>query len=270
MLMTNFLKKRKSVREFKSKKVNSELLGEIKLYLDSLEKEEATGSIKFNLYNNGEKIYEGLKGIGGYSGVMIQSPHYIGLELMNNEERSQIYSSYYMEKLITKLNGMGLDTCWVSVKDVDNNTKKEVFKDLTGEVNYILAIGYGKPRNPFVNETFSERIGVEELVFDKEIGHHANIDDLENRGLGDLFYYVRFAPSTLNKQPWRFLLEKDKVTLLIKYNKGEEPNLVDAGIVMYYFEALGESIGLSSKWELVNGTVEEGNDSYKSIAELKL
>ncbi len=270
MLMTNFLKKRKSVREFKSKKVNADILDEIKLYLDSLEKEETTESIKFKLYEYGEKLYEGLKGIGGYSGVMIQSPHYIGLELMNNEEKSIIYGSYYMEKLITKLNSMGLDTCWVSVKDVDNNTKKEVFGELKGEVNYILAIGYGKARNPFINESFSDRIGVEEIVFTDKIGKHVNIEELENRGLEDLFYYVRFAPSTLNKQPWRFLLEKDRVTLLIKYNKDEEPNLVDAGIAMYYFEALGEAIGLSSKWELVNKVEEEGKDHYKYIAELKL
>ena len=141
---------------------------------------------------------------------------------------------------------------------------------MAGEINYILAIGYGKARNPFINDSFSDRIGVEEIVFTDKIGNHANVDDLENRGLGDLFYYIRFAPSTLNKQPWRFLLERDKVTLLIKYNKGEEPNLIDAGIVMYYFESLGESIGLNSKWQLVSNTVEEGNDCYRYIAELKL
>ncbi|WP_406241663.1 nitroreductase family protein [Tissierella carlieri] len=270
MLMTNFLKKRKSVREFKNKKINSDILDEIKLYLDSLEREYGTGNLKFKLYEYGEKLYEGLRGIGGYSGVMIESPHYIGLELIDDKDRNTIYGSYYMEKLITKLNTMGLDTCWVSVGNVDKDTKKDIFGDMAGEINYILAIGYGKARNPFINDSFSDRIGVEEIVFTDKIGNHANVDDLENRGLGDLFYYIRFAPSTLNKQPWRFLLERDKVTLLIKYNKGEEPNLIDAGIVMYYFESLGESIGLNSKWQLVSNTVEEGNDCYRYIAELKL
>lgn len=270
MLMTNFLKNRKSVREFKNRKVNIDILDEIKLYLESLEKEEGTESIKFKLNENGENLYKGLKGIGGYSGVMIQSPHYIGLELVKDNERSTIYGAYYMEKLITKLNLMGLDTCWVSVANVDVATKKEIFGDIVGKVDYILAIGYGKRRNPFINEAFSERIGVEELVFSDKIGNYANGDDLENRGLDDLFYYVRFAPSTLNKQPWRFLLEKDKVTILLKYNKEENPNLVDAGIAMYYFESLAKSIGISNNWELINGTAEDGNDYYKYIAELQL
>lgn len=267
MLMTNFLKSRKSVREFKKRKVSIDILEETKLYIKSLE-EEAGEDISFKLYEYGEKLYENLKGIGGYSGVMIEAPHYIGLDLINNEPRSIIYGSYYMEKLITKLNTMGLDTCWVSVVDVDEDTKKEVFGSINGNIDYILAVGHGKARNPFANEAFSERIGVDELVFSDKIGNPVNMEDLENRGLDDLFYYVRFAPSALNKQPWRFLLGKDKVTLLLKHNKGEKPNLVDAGIIMYYFEALGESIGLNSKWKLLNK--EEEKDNYKYIAELSL
>lgn len=269
MLMTNFLKKRKSVREFKNKKINPDILDEIKLYLDSLEKEDGTKAIRFKLYEYGEKLYKELRGIGGYSGVMIESPHYIGLELVDDKDRNVIYGSYYMEKLITKLNNMGLDTCWVSIGNVDDGIKKEIFGDMMGRIDYILALGYGKSKNPFVNETFSERIGVEEMVFVDKIGNAPSTDDLENRGLSDLFYYIRFAPSALNKQPWRFLLEKDKVTLLIKYDEGEKPNLIDAGIIMYYFESLGQSIGLNNKWELIEGIKQE-NNNYKYIAEFKL
>lgn len=214
--MTNFLKGRKSVREFKNKKVNMDILDEIKLYFNLLE-EEIVENLSFRLYEYGEKLYEDLRGIGGYSGVMIDAPHYIALELMKKDEKSIIYSSYYMEKLVTKLNDMGLDTCWVSIKNVDNDTKDKVFGNIEGEINYVLALGYGKARNPFINEPFSERIGVDELVFSAQIGNPVSMDDLENRGLDDLFYYIRFAPSAMNSQPWRFLLEKDKVTLLIKY-----------------------------------------------------
>ena len=270
MLMTNFLKNRKSIREFRNKGINTDILDDIRLYLDQLEKEESNGSIKFKLYEYGEKLYKSLKGIGGYSGVMIESPHYIGLEIMNNQEKNIIYSAYYMEKLITKLNNLGIDTCWVSIKDVDEDTKVEVFGDAIGEFNYLLAIGYGKPKNPFINEPFSERIGVDELVYNNEIGNPINMEDLENRGLGDLFYYVRFAPSVLNKQPWRFILKKDKVVLLLKYNKEEVPNLMDAGIIMYYFESLSESVGLNEKWVLMDKTAKLEDCSYKYIAEIKL
>ena len=49
-----------------------------------------------------------------------------------------------MEKIITKLNSLGIDTCWVSIGDADGRKKKEkIFGEIIGKINYILAIGYG-------------------------------------------------------------------------------------------------------------------------------
>lgn len=271
MLMTNFLRERKSVREFKNKKIDVDVLAELKSYLNSIENDDGSGYIRFRLYEYGENLYKELKGIGGYSGVMIESPHYIGLELINNQEDTIIYGAYYMEKIITKLNSLGIDTCWVSIGDADEGKKEKIFGEIIGKINYILAIGYGKPRNPFINESISHRIGVEDLVFVDKIGNSPKADELENRGLDDLFYYIRFAPSAFNNQPWRFLLKKDRVSLLIKYNDKEKPSLMDAGIVMYYFEYLANSIGINSKWELIKDmTVEDENTHYKYIGEFKL
>ncbi len=270
MNMNNFLKGRRSVRDFKSKKVELSVLESIVPCLEELEKEEATASIKFKLYEYGEYIYEGLKGKAGYSGVMIQSPHYIALELKNTEDHTIIYGAYFMEKLITKLNEKGLDTCWISLADVDSKTKNEIFGESKGEVNNLLAFGYPKRRNPFSAEPFSERIGVEELVFEGKIPVMGDIDKLEAKGLMDLFYYVRFAPSTKNLQPWRFLLEDHNVKLMLQYQDGEQPLLTDAGIIMYYFEALANMQGIKSKWNFIDGVHKEDKYNYKFIAEFHL
>ena len=270
MIMTNFLKNRKSVRDFKNKKVDIKLLEEIKDYAGILEKEESNGGIKFHLYEQGVKLYEDLKGLGGYSGVMIESPHYLILETMNNQETNIIYSAYYMEKFISKINSLGLDTCWVSVGDIDKDAKDKIFGEKVGEIDYILAIGYSKPKNPFISESFSERIGIEDLVYSNEIGNPIDMEELENRGLSDLFYYVRFAPSARNKQPWRFLLEDDKLTLLLQNIEGEELDLMDAGIIMYYFESLASTIGINSGWKLIDKGSQDKDPKYKYIAEIKL
>ncbi len=270
MLMTNFLKNRRSVREFRRKKVNQDTLIEIISLLGGLENEKIKDKVKFTFYENGESLHERLSGIGGYAGVMIESPHYLGLEQLNNDKSTAIYGAYYMEKIITDLNRLGLDTCWVGVGDLSQEVKREIFTELRGEINYILAIGYSKLKNPFVNESFSERLGVEEIVYSGGIGKEVNFKELEERGLDDLFYYVRFAPSNANFQPWRFLLDKDKVTLFIKYNKGEEPNYMDAGIIMYYFEALGKSAGINGEWDLVDGSHEDKDTIYEYIGEMKL
>lgn len=270
MLMTNFLKNRRSVREFRRKKVTKDTLKEIQSFLNELENEKTKDKVKFNLYEDGEGIYEKLSGIGGYAGVMIEGPHYIGLEELNKDRSTAIYGGYYMEKLITDLNKLGLDTCWVGVGDLSENFKKEIFQDLEGEINYILAIGYSKLKNPFVNEPFSERLGVEEVVYSGGIGKSIDHKELEHRGLEDLFYYVRFAPSKENLQPWRFLLEKDKVTLFIKQEEGHKTSYMDAGIIMYYFEALGKSAGINDEWQLIDGVHEDKDGKYEYIGKIKL
>lgn len=270
MIMTNFLKNRRSVRDFKKKKADEETLKKLRGYLQVLEKEDKDGSIKFNLYENGPKLYESFEDLGGYSGIMIQSPHYVSLGILNREDKTIINSAYLMEKLISELNKLGLETCWVSIHDVEESERVKALGENKGEVNYLLAIGYSKPKNPFVNEPVSERIGVDELVYTGEIGKYADIEELDNRGLSDLFYYIRFAPSARNMQPWRFLLDDNKATLLLQNKEGESLNLMDAGIIMYYFEVLGGSIGINSKWELLEEDQGSKDSKYTPIAEIKL
>lgn len=270
MLMTNFLKNRRSTRDFRRKTIDEDTLIEIISLLGELENKKIKNKIKFHFHENGKEIYEKLTGLAGYSGVMVESPHYIGLEELSKDRSTALYGAYYMEKLITDLNDLGLDTCWVSVGELSEKLKKDIFENLEGELNYLLAIGYSKLKSPFVNEPFSERLGVEEIVYNGEIGKELDPQELEHRGLEDLFYYVRFAPSKQNLQPWRFLLEKDKVVLLIKHEECLDSNYVDAGIIMYYFEALGKSAGINGEWELIDGIYEDEEGKYEYIGEIRL
>ncbi len=270
MIMTNFLKSRKSTREFRNKKINPEILDKINGILRELENEIDSGAIKFKLYEYGENIYSGLKGLAGYSGVMIESPHYITLDLKKNDDKDVIYSSYYMEKLVTALHKFDIATCWVSVYQVDPERRKAIFGDNTTEVNFVLAIGYEKRKNPFIQEQFSERISVEEMVYFKELGNKIDMNYLEDRGLADVFFYLRFAPSIKNSQPWRFIVGEDKIHLLVKYDEGQNPPLIDAGIAMYYFEQLSLLQGTKHKWKLLDGFLHEGDTNYKYIAEYQL
>lgn len=270
MIMTNFLKSRRSVRDFRNKKIDPEIIDKIKENLKELEQEYGKGDIKFKLYEYGENIYNGLKGLAGYSGVMVESPHYITVDLGNKEDKTVIYSAYYMEKLVTSLNKLGIDTCWVSVYEVDMERRKVIFGESTNIVDFVLAIGYQRRKNPFLQEPFSERIAVDEMVYYKELGKSIDPETLEERGLGDIFYYLRFAPSIKNRQPWRFIVTDDKIHLLVKYDENQNPPLIDAGIAMYYFEALAYLQGTKQKWSLLDGFVHEGDSNYKYIAEYQL
>lgn len=263
MLMTNFLKNRGSTRVFKNTKIDSEIIEDINLKLKKMEA-ESSGLFELKFYENGKNVSEGFEGKAGYSGVMIKSPHYISLDIKEDTDDAMIYGAYNLEKLTSILHEMDIGTCWITLSDVSVDLKKQVLGEENGGTEYLLAVGYARPRNPFSKEVISARKSIEELVFQGEVGNSIDLDTLEDRGLLDLFYYVRYAPSTKNLQPWRFLMNGNKVILLMDENN---VNFADAGIMMYYFEALANIVGVRTEWKKSDQKIEKG---FKRVAELTL
>ncbi len=259
MLMTSFLKDRKSTREFRDKAVSSEIIKAIEAEVEKINQGEKSGDWSLKLFNNGEEIYEAFKDKAGYAGVMIKSPVYIAMAT-DKQDESLVSSAYHMEKLITELHKMNLGTCWVTIDEVSEFTRESVLGQDYKEADYVLAVGYQKMQNPFAKESFSERKSLEEIVCD-EMGNPIDPDFLEQRGLLDLFYYIRYAPSKKNAQPWIFVLKDNKVSL---YMEDDKHNLTDAGIIMYYFEELAKLIGINNQWKLAEGSYEE----YIKIGEI--
>ena len=112
----------------------------------------------------------------------------------------------------------------------------------------ILAIGEAT-KQEVREHRYDDRKGINEFVFIDDLDHKASVEELSQRGLDDLFSYLRFAPSSYNSQPWRFVLKDNFVKLYLEDYK-DEANLVDAGIVMYYFDQLTKEISINSIWEV--------------------
>lgn len=269
MFMNNFLKTRKSVRDFKMNEFNDDTVRKIKAFIKEIEDKDEHNHVNFNLFLDGKKIYNGLEGKAGYSGVMIKSPHYILINKKDNSNTSNIMQSYYTEELITKLNELDIATCWVGLFDVDKETKLKVFDVYASNIDFVLAVGYEKPSNPFDLPKYSERKALEDIVYINSLDNPAGIEDLENLGMDDLFYYVRFAPSTKNLQPWKFLIKDYTVYLYLEEIDGEHPLFVDAGIVMYYYKKLSESMANYSEWKIID-RAENIENGLRLIAEIKM
>lgn len=270
MLMSNFLKNRKSVREYKNKEITGEVKKKILSIFDELEREDGNKHFNFVLFEDGDRVYRLLDGLAGYSGVMIKSPHYIGIRLKEVTTDSIIYGSYYAEKLMTEISTLNLGSCWINVKFVDKEIKSKAFGEDNKNIGYIIAIGYPKAANPFAEEPFSSRVSIQDIVFDEELGRPISMEKLEGRGLDDLFYYIRFAPSNYNKQPWRFILKNDRVILLLEVSEEGKTDLMDAGLVMYYFVELAKTIGINGQWTIADNQVSHDGKNYRQIGEFQL
>ena len=260
MLMNTFMQSRKSVRDFKRKKISTKDITLIQGAINTVNEMSRKHDVVFSFYEDGKSVFEPLVGRGGYRGRMIEAPAYIAMELLNESEEAYIFGAFYMEDLITKLQDFGLGSCWVTLTDVEEGLMKSVFNKSKGNVHFALALGYTLPDINIGIQEFSTRLGLEDFIYFEDFDSRADVDMLENYGLDDLFYYLRFAPSTMNRQPWRFLIKNDNIELFIEDYKGVE-NLVDAGIIMYYYVKLARARGIDARWYL-NGDKDINNKKF--------
>jgi len=299
MLFSKFLENRRSTREYSDKRVENDKLEMLMDFAEKLQSGYGNDGIRFILYEDGKKIYENLKGVAGYAGVMINSPHYIGLQTDNEDKETIIKAAYAMETLLTKAYQLDLGSCWINIIDTPYDSKEILFNGKNKHINYIVAIGYPKDKSKisqiansnglenedigylntirpfkekkyFVEKSTSSRLSVKDIVFDSKFGKSIDPDELDKRGLDELFYYVRYAPSNKNKQPWRFILKNNKVNLAVIDPK-DKNNLTDAGTMMYYFEEMAKSIGFKSSWDFIEGDIQvEDGITFSILGEYKL
>lgn len=249
MVMTNFLQKRKSVRNFKEEKVNPGLLDSIRSFMQEITVEDPTTD--FVLYENGSIIANGLEGKAGYSGVMIHAPHYIALTMKNKTDSLNILNGgYYLEKLNTKIVDLDLDTCWITVDKVDDDTMRGIFGEAGIAIDYLIAFGYGQKKKLFDPEESSSRLPLGEIAFRNELGQPVDMEDLENFGLVEVFSSIRFAPSHKNMQPWRFVLKDSCVDAYMTKSEEDSRSLVDMGVALFYFEEMFKTVGHYGKWDI--------------------
>lgn len=246
MLMSQFLKSRKTVRDYKKKALLPKAEECIRAMIDEKNELLKPYHAKLAFFRDGADIKRVLEDKGGYAGVMIEAPSYVGMIILDESEEAYVRGAYEMEDVTTKLYDLNLGSCWVSLDGVED----AILKGLAGEGKtvYLLAIGYPIQQLGIGEIPFSSRLGVLDLV-EGPCGKKFTMEELENLGLDDLFYYVRYAPSAYNHQPWRFMIEDGKITMRIPEYK-EKVTLVDAGIMMYYFEAMLRSLSINETFTL--------------------
>lgn len=271
MLFKEYLGARKSIREYELEAIKEDKINELKEVARLLNEDEG---VKIKYFDDGKTIREALEGKAGYSGVMINSPHYLALEIKNLNEQTLIKGSYKMEATIKKAYELGLGTCWIDLANVSEDIIKDLFKDEI-KPNYLVALGYPKEKSilekglfkfittnkdfkndPYANkivkkgDTSGDRIHLEDLVYKDSFATKMSIEEIEQRGFEEIFYLVRNAPSNKNSQPWRFVVEGSDIYLAI-LEPENKINYIDAGIMMYFFEGIAHDVGIKGKWKVL-------------------
>lgn len=251
MKFINLVEEIKTVRDFKKEPVKQDLVQKMIEAGNEIRGMIQNESVSIVFIENGKEIYNAISGKAGYYGKMIEAPHYLALV-------SKAYphyvenSGYIMELVRFKAWELGLGTCWLSIEDPMELKKYLKLKE-DEEVTAFIAMGkaYG---GIFKSDTSpkSSRKGIEDIVYLENWGKPCSIQHLDILGMTNIFYYTKFAPSWGNKQPWRFIIDGEKVFLAM--GKEQEKSMkIDAGIVMLYFQKIAHEEGIVGSWELEIG-----------------
>lgn len=275
MKMLKVMEKRRSVRDYKEKSLDLKDLELVQEYLLTIPQVVKDTEIKMTLVE-GTQVYERLTGVAGYHGLMIKAPHYV-LITAKPSPRYLESAGYAGEWFVLNLTRHDIGTCWISTSNQEAMIHARLQLQADEEIVGIIALGYSKAEmrvstiyghqlsadgskamsyrhvdSEFIEKPVSGRLSIEEFVFSKEWGRQETVEHLESLGYLEAFFYMRLAPSAGNRQPWRFIIDRDQFILAMSKDDGYDDDRlarIEAGIAMLYFEVAMHGEGYPGHWK---------------------
>nr|WP_300091336.1 nitroreductase family protein [Sedimentibacter sp.] len=256
----------KSIRDYKKEEVSLQKLDQLKDYFNKGKRLVEDIDIEVLLKNKSD-VYEQLKDSAGYNDLMIEAPHYL---IFLSEEKDYYIENtgYAAEDIMLKAWELGIGSCWITFKDGEE-IKKKLNINSDKKVTALISLGFDDNKNKVIYETVYEhnpsktevkiiednvadRLGIRDVVFMNKWGNNADPDELTNMGLLEAFVSARRAPSTKNRQPWRFIVDDGTIILAVRSDSyaDEYEEKIDAAVIMLYFEAIIDSTLFDMKWNL--------------------
>lgn len=255
------IKERKSVRTFdKNKKIDEALLNEIKEYINN-------SSNPFNL-----KIEWRLLNCEEFnlsSPVIVGENWYIGGKL-KKEPLFELAFGFEFEEIVLFLQTKNIGTTWMA-----GTLSRDIFEkamDLNDDevMPCVSPIGY-KANKLSLREKLmrkgikaDSRLDFNELFFSKDFKHSLNEEELNK--YKDILELVRIAPSAVNKQPWRILIDGNNIHFYkkasIKNDRGFDVQKVDMGIAMNHFIQGLKNKNLNYEFSFVDPNLESNDLEY--------
>ena len=210
MNVTELIKRRHSVRQYKDKAIEGETL---RLLLEEIELCNKESGLNIQLVTNEPKAFSGrMAKYGKFENVS----NYIALVGKKTKDLDEL-CGYYGERIVLKAQELGLNTCWVAL----TYTKvPEAYEVRRGEkLTVVISVGYGRHRGlPRKSKSLSEVSNAEEVK-----------TEWFTRGVEAAL----LAPTAMNQQKFSFTLTPDGV--IAKAGIGFYTKM-DLGIAKYHFE----------------------------------
>lgn len=260
------VEKRYSCRTYDNKPLSAELKNKLLSYAKALqnpygpkirvqliEKESAANAQKLGTYGviNGASTYLGV--------TVVDAP--MALEAIG----------YDFERLVLYATSMGLGTCWLG-GTFNRSAFTEAMEIREGELFPILSpIGFPATRKSLAEKIMRSAVKAGSRQPWKKLFYKDDFNTpLSQEKSGEYSFtleMLRLAPSAVNGQPWRVVLEEDKVHFYKKHSatselSGLDMQRIDMGIAMCHFDMAAKEQGMHGSFVMEEPDIKAPSDLH--------
>lgn len=242
MSIAETIKERRSVRTFDGRIVEPKVLQDILEYARKAENPYGQ-VIEWKILSS--------KNDGVSSAVIVGTDTFIAGKMKRAAHAEEAFG-YSFEKVVLYAESIGIGTTWIAGTMTRAAFEKAIGLGDDEVMPCVSPLGY-PAKKMSVRETMMRagikadtRLGFSELFFD---GSFDKPLASENAGeIKQALELLRLSPSAVNKQPWRAVIDGDRVHFYEKHSRGYVTNgwdtqKIDMGIALYHFICGIEEIG---------------------------
>lgn len=217
---------RKSIRSFLMEPLEQKLLDNIVNFANHLESLTAEHKVKYEVVKYVEEKHTLIENFTGGN-----APYYLVLYAARTEDYL-LNAGYLLEQIVLYMTTKGLGTCYLGMKKLKS----------AGELEPVIAVAFGKPKKEFYEEERNpSRKPIHELACYKT----AVTEDVK-----EIVRAGRLAPSSLNSQPWRFVVYDNRIHLFCRKEKllpevMKKMHGIDMGIALAHLTVAAEEFWYS-------------------------
>ncbi|MBR2806381.1 MAG: nitroreductase [Oscillospiraceae bacterium] len=259
MSFSEDVRKRRSVRTFTGEPLCSE-------HLEALEKHFSEADNPYGIRVE-FRILDAEK-FGLQSPVLAGAAQYIGAKVRRGPHSDEAFG-YSFEDLVMFCTELGIGTTIIA-GTMNRSAFEEAMELENGEyMPCITPVGYAAERMSLKETVMRKgvradsRFGWEKLFFDGTFERTLTTEDVRIR---DMLELVRWAPSAVNRQPWRVVKGGDKFHFYCQHSRGMsageagDMQKIDLGIAMYHFARAAEEQKLEAGFSIADPEIHHSPD----------
>ncbi|MDD2958919.1 MAG: nitroreductase family protein [Lachnospiraceae bacterium] len=186
---------RRSIRKFRMEPMSQAVLSGIFTFMEQMEPLFPGIEIKLEIVDNITKKNQ-MKGL-----FLVEAPYYL-LIYSEKKEKCDLNAGFIMEQISLYLFTKGVGSCFQGF------ARKKTEEEEDDGMTFIIAMAFGRPKGPLLRQEYeAKRMPVDSLCMYKE---------KPKTWVKEILEASRLAPSSMNNQPWRFVVYENRVHVFSK------------------------------------------------------